>query len=384
MFFYLITFLLCFFLDTNSLRKKQNAYIFCSLWMFCFLCFGYMCGSDWRSYERDYTQDTYDHYEIGSYLVFNVFKTLNVDFWVFTGFFKVLYLRALLSLASEFTEKKWSVIGIEFIIGSLLYMLISCPFRFMLATTMVLYAIVLFLKNRKLYALIFLLASCTFHLVFIVNVLLLLSYFVFGKLINRLSPLILIISYCLVFVIVRQSSIFSTIYTYLVPFFQFEEMAEGYRQDLMGNMLSLGNLKEFLLFLLIVLFRKDILKLKHGNILLYFALISSLLFILLKCIPVGSRFNIVNKFFLSIVFAELLYMKVLKPIVRPMCRVIMGVCCLVTFYNIYNDVVFVPYSNSIPYIIMGHKPMSERSDYNINAYHERTGKTYDPDDNSYK
>lgn len=343
-----------------------------------------MCGSDWRSYERDYTQDKFDHYEIGSYLVFKVFKTLNIDFWVFTGFFKVLYLTALLSLASEFTEKKWSVIGIEFIIGSLLYMLISCPFRFMLATTMALYAIVLFLKNRKLYALILLLASCTFHLVFIVNAILLLSYFVLGKYINRLGSLLLIISYCLVFVIVSQSFIFSAIYSYLVPFFQFEEMVEGYNQDLMGNLWSLGNLKEFFLFLLIVKFRKDILTLQHGSILLYFALISSFLFILLKCIPVGSRFNIVNNFFLSIVFAELLYLKVLKPNVKLLYRMIMGVCCLVTFYNIYNDVVFVPYSNSIPYIIIGHKPMSERSDYNIKAYHERTGKTYDPDDNSYK
>ena len=150
MILYLITFLLCFLLDSKKIRSNSKAYIFFSLWMFCFLCFGYMCGSDWRQYERDYTQELFDDYEIGSYLVFYLFKTLNVDFWLFTGLFKILYLTALLSLASQFTDKKWTVIGFEFIIGSLLYMMISGPFRFMLATTMALFAIVFYLKKHRI------------------------------------------------------------------------------------------------------------------------------------------------------------------------------------------------------------------------------------------
>lgn len=379
MIFYLITFLLCFLLDNRTVKKKHSyVFIIGGLWIFCFLCFGYMCGSDWRQYERDYVQETYSDYEIGSYIVFEIFCKFGVDFWLFTGLFKVLFLYSLLLLASTFTEKKWSVVGIEFIIGSLLLMLISCPFRYMLSTTALLFSIFFYLKNKKVAALFLLCLSCTFHAAFIINVLLILSYFVLHRFVNKLSSTILVISYCVFFYVVGTLPIFKAIYNYLIPILDFSNFVEGYGEANMDNLFTFGNIKEFFLFILVIIFRKDILNCKYGKILLYFALLSSFLYVMLKCIPVGGRFNIVNKIFLSIAFSEIIYMRFIKPNFKLFFKLVMCACFFVTFYNMYNGVVYIPYSNSIPYIIMGHKPLTEREEFNIKAYHERTGKTYDP------
>ena len=86
-----------------------------------------MVGSDWRQYERDYDNDYYEWYllagEYGSYWVFKIFKDLGVDFWLFTGIFKIIYFSSILTLASQFTEKKWSVIGVYIIMND---SIISC------------------------------------------------------------------------------------------------------------------------------------------------------------------------------------------------------------------------------------------------------------------
>ena len=45
--------------------------------------------------------------------------------------------------------------------------------------------------------------------------------------------------------------------------------------------------------------------------------------------------------------------------------------------NLWTSFDLIPYSNSIHYIVFGHKTYSERYEYNIKAYQERTGKTID-------
>lgn len=382
MILYFLIILLCFILD-GKIRKNKAFYIIGCLIVVCFLCFGYMVGSDWRQYERDYDNDYYEWYllagEYGSYWVFKIFKDLGVDFWLFTGIFKIIYFSSILTLASQFTEKKWSVIGVYIIMNDLLAIIISCPFRNMLAITVANFAIVLFLRNKKILSAITLLLACTFHSVFIVTVAILLSYFLLNKIAIKITSFQYVLMYIGFYIIILFTPIFDMIYSYVIPIFSLTDMAELHGAENMKNFLTVGNIKEFLLFVVLITFRDDILKLKGGSILFYFAMFSALGFLLFKCLPVGSRFNIINKFFYAIVFSQIIFAKLSKSVKSYIPRFVLVICFLSTFYSMYYTYLYIPYSNSIPYIITEHKPYAERYDYNYKAYQNRTGLTIDED-----
>ena len=85
---YFIPIVLCavtpFFRELSDNRKW---YIFMGVYLWLFLCFGYMTGSDWRVYEEwyyslDFNRLFYDYYaEPGYYLYMMLFRLLNVGFW---------------------------------------------------------------------------------------------------------------------------------------------------------------------------------------------------------------------------------------------------------------------------------------------------------------
>lgn len=76
--------------------KRSNAYYcFCVLYIVFFLCFGYMCGSDWRNYEMYYEGiDSTNlilyllRMEPGYVLLMYLSKILGIGFWEFAIFFK--------------------------------------------------------------------------------------------------------------------------------------------------------------------------------------------------------------------------------------------------------------------------------------------------------
>lgn len=384
MLLYLIIIIICFLLDGKKYRNNKTLYTIGCLVVICFLCFGYMVGSDWRQYERDYVNDYYVWYvtsgEIGSYWIFKIFKSLGVDFWLFTGICKILYFYSILYLASRFTDKKWSVIGVYIIMSDLLAIIISCPFRNMLAVTVANFAIALYLNNKRILSIVLLLLACTFHSAFIVTAAILVSYFFFNKLASRITSSQYVFIYLGLYAIILFTPIFDIIYTYAVPFFGLTDLAEQHGTENMKNFLTIGNVKELILFMLLVVFRNDILKLKGGNILFYYAMFSALGFLLFKCLPVGSRLNILNKFFYAIVFSQLLHTKLTSNARTYLPRFALTICLLSTFYNMYNTYVYIPYSNSIPYILTEHKSLEERTMYNYNAYTERTGKVITGDE----
>lgn len=380
LYFFVLT--LCFILD-SKLKKHRQLYFFGSTIVVCFLCFGYMVGSDWRQYERDYENDFYEWYllsgEIGSFLLFKVFKDLGIDFWIFTGLCKMIYLGSIFKLASYFTEKKWSVIGLYFLMGDLLAIIICCPFRNMLAITAANISIIQYLKEKKILAVAFLILACTFHSAFIVSVAVIISYFFLNKIAKNITSRQYILIYIMLYVIILFTPIFDFIYNTVIPFFNLTEMAENHGGENMKNFLTVGNIKELFLFSILVVHRKDILALKGGNILFYFAMFSSLGFLLFKCIPVGSRFNIINKFFYAIVFTQLISIKLHNCKFKLLPRFVLIVCFISSFYNIYNNYMYIPYSNSIPYILTKHLPYNERKEYNYKEYTNRTGRSIEND-----
>lgn len=88
MFIYIITFLLGILLD--SFRVNKNIKIVFIIWLYIFLCFGYMTGSDWRAYELQYQSADYYYYnatyEKGFYTLFYFLKLFISDFFITLAF----------------------------------------------------------------------------------------------------------------------------------------------------------------------------------------------------------------------------------------------------------------------------------------------------------
>ena len=100
MFIYIVTFLLGILLDNIRVhRNVRRAFI---VWLYIFLCFGYMTGSDWRAYELQYQFVDYYYlnvtYEKGFYALFYFVKKRNFALWV-------LHKNALLFLCKNHKEK---------------------------------------------------------------------------------------------------------------------------------------------------------------------------------------------------------------------------------------------------------------------------------------
>ena len=98
---YLFTFILCLMTDYNIKQKKEVRFIIL-LWLYIFLCFGYMTGSDWRNYELMYNYEDLERYllkgEIGFVYLVKCFKKITCDFWVFNACMKLFYLYSLLDI----------------------------------------------------------------------------------------------------------------------------------------------------------------------------------------------------------------------------------------------------------------------------------------------
>ena len=108
---------------------------------------------------------------------------------------------------------------------------------------------------------------------------------------------------------------------------------------------------------------------KYGKVIYVFSITYYLFDRFLVFLPTGFRLIIPFQYFIAIYYICLLYKK-------QFFGKIMWIYYSVTFLlNIYSHYVYIPYSNSIPYIIFGHKSYDERSTYNIEAYKERLGKS---------
>ncbi len=151
MIYYFIFFGLCFFI--NKLTKHNNIVrTILIMALFAFLCFGYMTGSDWRAYEMDYMSKSFDRAiilgEMGFVHVSRFFSTFISDFWLYAGMMKCVYLLSLILLISVFTKNVFATIAIGFS-NSLLFMLIDCPMRFMMALSIIFFGVYLFFGSEK-------------------------------------------------------------------------------------------------------------------------------------------------------------------------------------------------------------------------------------------
>lgn len=376
---YIGTFLWGLYLDSTACKKKNpKKRRFYEIWLYIFLCFGYMVGSDWRGYELEYLagSDRYNTEPISSFFI-QYFHNIIPDYWLFVGLLKCVYLWTVFLVIRKLTDYTSSTVSLLLNL-MLMYMLISNPLRFMIAMIFINIALCYFIDGitshfnwRKVLiigGLIVLSALSHNSCVLFVVIFPLLFFF---KNVTKWNRVILFLVYAVLIILTTNIGAIDEFKNYLNLYF----MARGEFQDysayaadeesisLVGNMLKIG------FFALVLLSRDKVLKAfpNYGGLCYSLTVLYFFLDRVLLVIPSGFRIVIPLCFFYAVylVFVVKCYYKV---------GLIFIIYILIAYTrSLFATHVFLPYSNSIYYIFTGHKTYEERNVYNYNEYRNRTG-----------
>ena len=388
MFIYILTFAICLFADKVKSPAFKKLFI---CWLYIFLCFGYTVGSDWRQYELDYVYSFGELQRIRSlYVLFNfissTFHELGVDFWLYTGLFKCLFLYAVIQVIKLFTDKVFFVLGL-LLPSVFLFMLIDGPFKFMMAVTLLLFGFKALLHNRKVVLGILVLCSIFIHFAAGIIVLFIFLVHVLKDKIKNASFLILFILLISLTIVSTSLSFFTSLRSYLaliVPIL--EGKIESYGVESTAGWLTLGSLINYLFFFIVYYCKPRILKLPYGEYIYAASIFKFMLFGLLLIIPTGFRFNEFNMILYGIGCASIcvdLTGDIRKLKFRPIAVSLILFYSVYTFYiGLWNSYSYMPYTNSIPYIITGTSGDNflERSEKGYANYFERTGREIEGDE----
>lgn len=373
MIFYCLFFFICLYIDKQK-QNNENSCKFLVVCLFAFLCFGYMTGSDWRSYELDYINNYYGRSNSYGEIAFSYLgkfaHSIIPDFWLYNGLCKILFLSALLKFIQNFTPHNYLTLAISFA-GSLLFMIIDCPMRFMLALTCILFAIPLLLKEktkrRRIIGYSLLALSVLFHLTSVLVIIFLLTM-PLSKKFAKLKTIYIFAAFLVFFTIASISQVYEFIFQNIVPLLA-EDRFSGYMDADIGKLWSVGRIKSIIYFLMLLYFRNEILELKYGKEIYYFACLGSILGPIMSIIPTLFRINILNGYFSAIALATIVSQRKRNTMTQLCGTMVILVSFAVLCKYCKDSYKYTPYSNSIPYIItQDHLPYSYRSSYNPNNH----------------
>ncbi len=372
MIYYFIFFGLCFFI--NKLTKHNNIVrTILIMALFAFLCFGYMTGSDWRAYEMDYMSKSFDRAtilgEVGFVHVSNFFSMFISDFWLYAGLMKSVYLLSLILLISLFTKDVFATIAISFS-NSLLFMLIDCPMRFMMALSLLFIGFFLFFRYDKrvirISAILLMFSSIYMHKISFVVILLLSMGFLSRRAI-RIRPIFVFAAFLFMLVLAGSSGIFDYLFASVVPILDADRF-DSYTGAELSSIYTFGTLK-FIILLIIILFNKEIIikSNKYGHLVYFYTILFYILYPIIARVPTLFRINIAYGIFADISLVYILYYHFKSHgFFYFSCKAIILLSVIYVLYqNCRENYKITPYSNSIPYIVSGqHLPYTYRDSYN--------------------
>lgn len=369
MFYYIITILAGILIDSVTNKRYLMLRKLYVLWLYVFLCFGYMTGADWRNYETMFYQGTYFDYDIGFSVLMTFLGKIITDFWLLTGIIKCIYLWSCIKLLKELTSRWITAVAI-YIPVTLMFMLINNPFRFMIANIFVNFSFIFAIRNKYIWSLVLVLLSIPFHgtAAFVILFLPLIKFDIFAKLSKK--------TLAIIYVVVLGLTVSVTLISFLQEFVSTLYAMYGARDydsyvvQSNDNIFTIGSLISILLFILI-LWKKELITSLTPNGKVIFNMTMAYFYFsrLVSIVPTGFRLAIPLSAF-YIVCLTIIIIRSQAPK-----YILILYFMATTIKSCYDSPWFIPYSNSIYYIAKGHKPYSERFVYNLNEYHKRTGKT---------
>lgn len=337
------------------------------------ICFGYMCGSDWRNYE--YLYSVYS--ESGSdfwwrflfveplYLLLNVIgNELHLDFWVFYYLIKILIYIKIVQVFKRFCPKELVLLAFTFYLGFWgLVNFIDPSFRNMIAVFFFLCSIdSLINKNLKKYIL-WVIVATLFHYSSIV---LIFFYFILNK--EYSTKTIVILFVVANIVLIKPELIFklaSLAFSFIPAIAnKIDNYTLGEEASTMGQgkLLSLGYLIHIIFFILILYYRKQIEELENGKLLFNMSVFFIFIFRVGLTALIFSRLQLFIAYFYSITVAYVMYSFVKRD--RLIYIAFIFAVSLISTVNQMRNVYMVPYTNYFMYVGKN-MPFDERSNYNF-------------------
>lgn len=381
---YIFTMVIGVYIDKRGDGYRYRNYFI--LWLYVFLCFGYMTGADWRNYEPLYGY--FDDYTIkyinepGSWLIFRYIPLVIKDFWFFLGIAKCIHLFVLIRLLKCVSER-WLTILMFLIPHQVAFILVQNPLRFMVGLTFVYVGIIMFIRYTKgehqwtksmLYlnmALCFIGAamfhnSCMFFI-------LLIPLFVNAIKIQNVNPGILFLVYMILTLVTSNAELVNSIKnganSLIMGYVAVKDYSETYSVEDSTNILALGNLLK-IVFFIFILFTRNSVVYRHPMAPIVYGLAVSYCILdrFFLVIPTGFRLAIPFINFYIVYFVLLLDTEW-----KRLSQIFILYTFLSFVKTLWTAYDLIPYSNSIPYIVMGHKDYYERHLNNVVEYRERTG-----------
>ncbi len=289
--------------NNNRIDPHARVYL---IWLFVFLCFGYMTGADWFFYEPLYYSFDERHFtsEPGSWLLFKVMPSVIPDFWLFLGLIKCVYLYTVYRIFRVITNQWLPALALS-IPCLLAFMLIENPLRFMVAQIFINYAIYLMYagacksySGRYLVLKIFVLVligslfhnSSLFYFLFI-------PVLLFAPKLSRVRSIWLFAAYIVISIVVSNVSVVSSLLSRAVQFantfVETKDYIGTYTPESNDALFTLGGLLNVAVFSSVLLSRNRVVRTtENGEVLFGYVVLYFLLSRLLIIVPTGFRLTL--------------------------------------------------------------------------------------------
>lgn len=326
---------------------KYSRLVSCLL-LYLILCFGYTVGSDWRGYEKIYTNWHFEDYQsqFGAYAyLVDYFNNLNIDFWIFHILLKSI---AFIILLIQLLKVRYALtISLGFY---MIYLFVDNPMRNLLALVISLMAIEVIPKN-KLFGALLLFFAVWFHPSALISIILILPTKRLKQLVFLLIPLA-VISVSSLDIVVRLMLNSDLLFALMGTKVNFYLMEVGLNNS---TGISIGMLFRFLILIGILQ--------SNDKRLIYLYVIYLLIYLSGNVYDVLYRFQL----FFIILFSKAVIeaSSILATKSTQVIRVFL--LALVIHLNIFKEITsvekFLPYTNILWYD--GGQSYIERSNYNF-------------------
>lgn len=370
MILYFLPILFLFFLDITGYNQKRL--ILFLIYLMFFICFGYMSGSDWRSYEMIYTEIQTDNlsyfflfYEPGFLLYVFLFKFLEIGFWEFHILTKIIIFWIFVFHLYKFVIRKRDIyLSLALFLSTAGYFFfIDCPFRNLIAWGISLFSFK-YLFQRKIWQFsVIVLISSLFH----TSMLFLIPIYWLSNL--KFSSKQYVLIYLFILIVFYNKSVIMTL---LYPISTLNPLLAA-RFDTYSENLSVSTAAGYSLGLLIQLVylglfirlrEKFVNTVAYGNILFNLTFLYFIFYRIALVIPVLSRLQFdLNIFYIvSMPFLIHNFTSRSKNMFKYLVYVI---SCLFIYVSVTSTTKYLPYTNYIYYKITGEDlSFEERSIYN--------------------
>lgn len=371
---YYIPILLCavtpFF---KELSDNRHWYICFGVYLCIFYCFGYMTGTDWRSYEDwyynlDFSKFYYGYSrEPGYYLYMMLFNRLGVGFWPFFIFTKTVIFIIIYKTIFDYCRESGYVSLMYFLPWSGMNLLIDNPMRNCIAIAIFIVSVRFVIEHKFWKFLLCMLLAASFHFSA------LLMIFLYPLLNRNISTWVYVLLFLVINIIFADREILVGIITFSfgkIPYIQdkiisYLFMDSSFSQ---GKLFSFGMIWQIALFVLMLCYRERItgqIGGEKGQFVFNAAMVYMLLLRFAMTIWNFGRFQLYFTVFLAIAIGLLMLSFDFRSRIMYMC-LLLAVACYTSYDKITSTARYVPYTNYLEYALKGEFPSySQRYYYNI-------------------